>query len=546
MNIEKDNNIPQYYVIDSITSNIDNYNPRQITCFNKPWAIAYKSIEEEYFDLYLFEATYYELFMINNYFKWEDFFGNLDDNYYNFSKEVMESKFGVSIERIPFDANNEEEFHYNMQKAISSGSRVIVPGDLKGLVYYPEYKIKSHIHFFMVKGYDAERKAYFIVDNVHVDNGANPKYKDFAIKYSDLFEIIQLCFENFFRNKSKAYFWSLTPQNNRSIYTMEKALIDHAELLKKINKNICTINFPELDLLNKEYENIRDLRRRYTKVLNYKYVYYSVLFKLLEKAGADSNVLKELVTEKDKLVECWENIRMKMLYFLGANSEKRYGLKNLIEENLENEYKFREILIRIIEGLNLQSLNEIRNVGLYIPKVINYNEAEIMKNKKIISFKHSKEKVYDTWLAQNNAAQILLNIDNSDIIDFQCRAYVENKVGYAFFSGIILRTENNKKYLFGNESMNIISIHCPEESDNHLLFSKVYCENTICLRVTINKDLVTFYYKDNINYTWSKLYETNIAGVDKVGIISKTWDSIDHKTDFDYVSLKVNNREIDL
>lgn len=546
MKIENyNNNIPKYYVIDSLTSNLDNYNPRQITCFNKPWAIAYKSIEEEYFDLYLFEATYYELFMINNYFKWEDFIGNLDDNYYNFSKEVMESKFGVNIEKIPFHINDEEEFHYNMQKVISNGSRVIVPGDLKALVYYPEYKIQSHIHFFVVKGYDAERKAYFIVDNVHVDNGANPKYKDFAIKYSDLFELIHLCFENFFDNRSEGYFWSLTPKNNRSIYTIEKTLIDHAELLKKINENICTINFPELDLLNKKYENIRDLRRPYTKVLNYKYVYYCTLFNLLEKVGADSNDLKDLEAQKDNLVELWENIRMKMLYFLGSNYEKRYSLKNLIEENVENEYKFRQSLISLIERLNLESAKDTKDISKYIPKVINYNEAEIIKNKESIIFKHSKEKVYDTWLAQNNAAQILLDIDNNDTVDFQCRVFVENEVGYAFFSGIILRTENNKKYLFGNESMNIISIHCPEESDNHLLASKVYCENTIYLRVTLNDSLITFYYKENISDDWIKLYEHNIPGVDKMGIISKTWDSIEHTTEFDCLALKVNDMEME-
>ena len=85
------------FIQNKIISNNDKYNPRQLTCFHKPWAILYGSIRKEYFDLYLLTSVFYENYGYGNYFPLFASCENLNQNYHRFAKEILEPRFGVSV-----------------------------------------------------------------------------------------------------------------------------------------------------------------------------------------------------------------------------------------------------------------------------------------------------------------------------------------------------------------------------------------------------------------------------------------------------------------
>ena len=538
--------LPNKIIMNNITSNEDNYNPSEITCFNRPWAIMYKSINDDYFDLYLFEAVFYEMFMVNNYFSWDLFVENMDENFYKFSKEVLEKKFGVVVDRVNYCIDNEEDFHTNIERALSDGYMVLVPSDQIELPYYIEYKLVPHIHFFIIKGYDRKRGIYYIMDNGHVDNGANPTFKDFMLTYDVMYNVANKCFENFIKDKEDGYFWTIKKDESAlKEYSIRQALVDHSKLLKDINSGKISIDFPEVQLLNKEYDNLKSLTRGYAKVLNYKYVYYDVLFKLLKKINIDKVELNNLIEEKNSIVDSWEEIRLKMLYFLSKRESMRFTLKEAIDNNVQKEYKFRVHIISVIDKICISNSND-KDKNTNSISIKNRNKAQMLKDNDKMTVIHSNEKVYDTWLSNENATQIELNINKNDNVEFECKVKTDSKIGFAFFSGIILKAEDGEKYLFGNESRQIVSVHCPERSSEHLLAKEYYQAENLYLKVNILGNKVNFYMKAEEDDDWNKLYSEEKEHIKKVGLISKTWENVNHKTIFSNINVKVNERKINI
>lgn len=219
------------YIQNNIISNTDNYNPRQLTCFHKPWAILYGSINKEYFALYLMFSVFYENFGYNNYFKWFDFDGNLNENYFKFAKEVLEPRFGVEVSKEYY--KEYDEFISKVITLLMYNERVLVPADLIHIPYYEDYKIKNHIHFFIVKGFDIEKKIFYILDNMHIDNGAEGIYKNFVITFERLFKCAVKSRDSYFSNENLPYFWKLK-HNGCKEYTIEDALNDHKKELKNL------------------------------------------------------------------------------------------------------------------------------------------------------------------------------------------------------------------------------------------------------------------------------------------------------------------------
>lgn len=107
------------FIQNKIVSNNDKYNPRQLTCFHKPWAILYGSIREEYFDLYLLTSVFYENYAYGNYFPLFGSSENLNENYYRFAKEILEPRFKVNVGRITY--KNKEEFVMNIAEKLAAG-----------------------------------------------------------------------------------------------------------------------------------------------------------------------------------------------------------------------------------------------------------------------------------------------------------------------------------------------------------------------------------------------------------------------------------------
>ena len=224
-------------VIHEIRENPDGYTPNQITCFNRPWAILFASIRQDYYYMFLFWTTFYQLFMIDDYFDWRKFENNLDENFLEYANNILSEKFGCVIEKVNVTNNLNEK----IRECIDKKYRVLLPVDLVRLPYYSDYMNKKHVHFMPIKGYDSRRKLYYILDNMHMDRGAATTYSDFTLTWNCVADIFQAIFVSLFNGKDK-FFWVLR-QTERLEYNLEILIREFRDLLDQINKGEKLIKF---------------------------------------------------------------------------------------------------------------------------------------------------------------------------------------------------------------------------------------------------------------------------------------------------------------
>ncbi len=515
--------------INSIVSNSsknDNYSWIELDCFFRPWAILFDSFISGYFDLFLFYISYHSSFVPDGQFEkyyFEDFYRN-----------VLEEKFGLRIKRIEY--SSAQEMHEKLKDEIDNNSRILVPIDLIGLSYNPMYKKMSHAHYMIVKGYDFQRNIYFTLDNMHIDGGASTLYKDFVIKFNELYYLNMLYFKNYSSaGKGRRYFWILDRTKNtcKSRLTISDVLLEHCEHFKNVNKHKTTIKYIEQDLLNEvdigSYQMKYLIRRK-----NFKAVYYDILFKFLSKSGVKDEQLNRLKNQRIKLEEGW-NLFIKKAMYKSAKKDKNFSdLQPLIENNIRKERTFRDIYIDITSKLKIEGLDvnqTILNLSNHFVKK-NNNNAIIIEEDGKLQIVHSSKNKYDTWITEDNAPQLLIFLDSNENFSFETKVTVTNKVGYPFFSGIIVKFASGVKLMFGNNENRKVVVFCPEDQ-NYSLYERAYAANHIYLKVERNINKYTFYCKTDAKEEWEKQFIAEFSDrVENFGLISRTWEFIEHHAEF--------------
>lgn len=201
-------------IISGIVENKDKYPWEQLGCFYRPFAILFESFSMGYFDIFLFYTSYYNSFsadgQFSNIFE-ED--KTCKQSFFNFYENVLKDRLGLYINLIEFWT--EEEMHLKIREELDSGAPVLVPIDLIELSYNQGYKQESHMHFFIMKGYNNSKEIYYILDNMHLEGGSSTIYKDFTLKYKDLYGMMQAYFKNFYPNMEKYQMWSLNAKSDR-------------------------------------------------------------------------------------------------------------------------------------------------------------------------------------------------------------------------------------------------------------------------------------------------------------------------------------------
>lgn len=534
------------YIQEKIEPNHDNYNPRQITCFQKPWAILFHSLEESYFDLYLFVSVFYETFMYGDYFYWEEFNKNMNENFYKFSKEILEPRFGVEINKAVY--KDKEDFYSKIENSLTEGVRVLVPVDLIELPYYEDYKVDNHIHFYIIRGFDRKKEVFYVLDNMHIDNGSDGLYKNFVLTYERMYRIAVKCFESFFPKEECPFFWQLINQDNSQNYTVWKALMNHKEELEKIDRQSDLVKLPEYKILNEGSENINNFSRSYAKVLNYKQVYYDILFKLLREIKISEQDINELEQLRDDSYKEWETLRMYILYYSTKKDKMLSRLQKEFEKCVTNEKKFRECFISIInrnEEIGEKSVQN-RTVENYVLYEHNLNGAVIEREKNNVFVYHDSNHIYDTWKVQDNAAQLNFRINNEDTIEFKFDLILDNIIDFPFFGGLIIKNKKGERYLFGDDAKGSIALYCPQWEEEFTIKKELYYKEKMSLKVIIEEENITFYYKEIEETDWITFHEMKITDIQEAGILSKTWNAIEHKSNFNNIEVLINNKETDI
>ena len=333
------------FVQKKIVPNDDNYSPRELTCFHKPWAILYGSIKKEYFNLYLLTSIFYENFDYNYYFKWYDFNGNFNNNYYKFVKEILEPRFGVKVNKNVYKSQN--EFIKNICSNLENDHRILVPVDLIELPYYEEYKVRNHVHFLIIKGFDIDKEVFYVLDNMQIDGGIDGVYKNFALTFDCVYKIAEAIFNSILKKEEFPYYWDMEYiTENKYTYNYEEALKIHREewLMAKENKGI--LSYPETDIIHRKNENIANYSRIYAKVLNFKEVYYDMLFILLKEANIDKDEIASLLASRKDDYAKWEKLKMSVLYKFARKSD---GLTKLEEDFCKCRKRDEELFEKVVK-----------------------------------------------------------------------------------------------------------------------------------------------------------------------------------------------------
>lgn len=534
------------FIQNRIVSNNDKYNPRQLTCFHKPWAILYGSIREEYFELYLLTSVFYENYAYGNYFPLFGSSENLNSNYYRFAKEILEPRFAVNVGRIIY--SNKEEFVRNIAEKSTAGERILVPADLIELPYYEDYKINHHIHFFVIKGFDLEKEIFYVLDNMQIDGGSDGIYKNFAITFDRMYRMAAACFGSYLASEPMPYFWTLRSlkKEGEKGYTASEALRDHMAELEDAGNHRGRLSYPEDYIFSKQMNGVLNFSRSYAKILNYKEVYFDMLFKKLMESNIDEDLLRNLMNKKKQNYAAWENLRALVMYHYAKKNGRLGELEKEYRQCVSKDKAFFDTVINVIKNIKQNNIrpdtpDEVYKANIYNPKL-----ADISINGNNVLILHSKTEVYDTWKNQDNATQVLFKKRPEDEIEFSCELHIKNEADFPFFSGMIIKNEDGRMFLFGNDAKCSMALYCPQLEENFTINKAEFYDEKMILKCIITHNEILFCY-DNLQNSEGHTWRIDKTGaVSQIGIISKTWNAIEHQSGFYDIKTQINGNFVEI
>ncbi|MBW7476952.1 SDR family NAD(P)-dependent oxidoreductase [Paenibacillus oenotherae] len=524
-------------VIDTIVGNEDTYNWEQLNCFFKPVAIQFESFHSGNYELFLFYSTFFTTFLPNmsSAMMFEPFTKPWEPITPCLDRTGLKGKLGIEMVELQF--TSEEDFHDKIRKELNSGFSLLVPGDLFGLVYNANYLQEPHEHYFIIKGYDLDRNIYFILDNMHIDGGATALYRDFTVRCSDMYAMSRLYFKHLFPNLPYQYFWTLRKgQQKVKPFTYLHALAEHNTLMKEINDGSSTITYLEQELM-KEIETQRHVYRckGVAYLANSKFVYYDILIKFLSLCNISAEEIQSIKTISGDVFRKWTDIRMKLFERAGENNFEFADIELLVEENIGRERAFRERFIGIIDGMDMESMIRDMETRSENDKFVvrNNNKAAILRDNDSVEIIHEASKTYDTWIVRDDAPQLLIYPDGHEDFGLELELAIHNQQSRTFHSGLVLKMESGRKYLFGNYRAESTVIYCPENQNHQLVYEQQVVQLASCFRIEKKDGMITFMTRNSAAEAWISIYTISAdEPVLCVGLFSKTWEPIDHRVTF--------------
>ncbi|MDP4147320.1 MAG: amino acid adenylation domain-containing protein, partial [Bacillota bacterium] len=526
-------------IIKGINSNNDQYSWEELNCFYRPIAIIFKYFKKEYFDLILFNISFYSSFMADSELDSIQE-GGVDKTFMRIYENFLHDKFKIKFKKIEY--STPDEMHEKIKESIDNDSPVLVPVDIYGLVYYPMYKKNHQSHYCVIKGYDTQREMYNILDNLHIDNGASTIYKDFSAKFEDVYELNKLYREVFDTKSRKPFFWSISNERvNEEYYDIYQCILEHSNYLKQVNNNPSKIKYLEYEVIDKiqqgnlgesSNEKIRNMITAIIPIINCKAVYYDLTFKFLEKLNVSSKVILELKDIQKKLNVNWNNIRLNILDNVVQGNYEFKEIQSLVACNLEEERKYRQKFIEIVAQLEQMSIyNKAEKEKSNNNEFEEYNNknAQILVGKKEIKFNLDSDKTYDIWISEDNGPQMLSQVSDSREFNIEGKLNLDFEMEEVFHDGIILKFKKGINILFGivKEHLqdNKLVIYCPQSNDSYIIFEKLYGkQKQIYLKVIKKDSIYSFYYREGINDEWNNIKSIDTKDhIKNVGFFSKKW-----------------------
>ena len=502
-----------------VKPNSDSYNWKELSCIQRPIAVAIDSFGKNYFQYYLVCMSFLTTYFIKN----EPTATIEADAVFN---KNLSNLFGIKMERQSFESKF--EMIYEIKKAIDKDEPVIVPIDMKKLFYNPMYLKESHYKMFLVKGYDLKRNLFYILDNVHIDYGSSILLSDFISLFDELYDLTISYAENYQGEEAIPFFLVCKQMD------IEKKLTDK-DVLQFLKEMIQNIVIGKESIINweMELENVLTTGKNYNieelcRVLNFKTVFYKELYQLLERNQCEKKLLMELQDMSKQINDKWNSLRLAYLIKLTKKTKTTDNIEQLRMEakrNYEYELDYFSKLLIVLDSLSNISSDDVETFMEFT--LHNPNDANVVCEDEQIKIEFDDHITYDTWDMQDNAIQLLYSKKLSKRISrFSVNTKLEANIGDSYQVGIIVKLEDGEILMFGNCEGSNMGLFCPQQNENYELYYNVHLNHELedLIHIEINDHKISFWSQsgEEKSSTCIYVYECN-AEVKQVGIYARSW-----------------------
>ena len=302
--------------ISDIKPNMDNYKLDEIGCFEKPFGIVLESYEERYSSAFYMFLKFYQSYNTERYP-----FGTVTsfNDRMQIGIDIINEIFNIKCENI----NPQGNIHEFIQNKLMLNTPVLVPGNLKECYYATQHKVSDHAHLYIIKGFDKDKRKYFILDSTHI-KGEGYKYDDFFVEEDALESLYKSCCKDMDIN----YMYCFSSQTSKSSVSIDDIVL---KCINIYENNLAKQPYKEIDYINVVVSLIQnnnnlnssfseekeDVKKEYTvegflmemkNTIKFKNIFLSELITNLSLYISDNNFLNNLVERKSSVIKKWNEI----------------------------------------------------------------------------------------------------------------------------------------------------------------------------------------------------------------------------------------------
>ncbi|MGG8343059.1 hypothetical protein [Streptococcus uberis] len=485
------------YLNSEVFYNIDTYRLDEVNCYERAIGLCLASYKKEYANLFFmlsqFKHCYYPM---------------LKDS------ELMNEDLYLVRKYLNLDCSTvvikEDNFFSELEERLSKNCRVIVLGNLRQLSYSEFYKEANWGHPFIIKGFDSQKRIFYILDYLHLRSNV-VRESDFTITYDDLKSIFCSYFKEIENNTSS--FIILFSGEDTILHQTKQIFIEIMEYV--FNQSFITHNEIEL-LKNFKKTNDEDLINYLFNLPKKKSVFFHIMLDYLHANSlVDSTEVELLRNQIDDLIKKWE-LFISVCY---KNILKDYNY-NLVEYSSETLNFEQDIFTKVKEifyknkKLLLGNYKETKKESFLIEN----NDNIIHRNNNQFNFYFDGKEIYNSWFSDDSPKVVVKKNISSE---FHIKVnIVENRDQANFVAGLFLR--NNGLYFFGIDSSARIIL---DKSDFNPNIQSIGGEfNEIEIKLSFQSEQCVLWYKKNNQ--WKYFYKLTLCkGSIEYGFGCKTYNS---------------------
>lgn len=496
------------------------YSWQELNCFIRPFALALnedggdEKTRKKYYSMFLMLVS---LFMTHS--EVDDsriMYNGLHPMFQYIEKEISDA-MGIRIGMEEY--SSERKFHKKMKESLGAGYTVVVPCDLYGMPYSLNYLEQHHNHYMLVRGFDADRKIYHVLDNMHVEHGQSTAYMDFMVQYDIMYDMAELFHRYYDRGSlSVPYFWKIRSESKIN------------DVVYNVKEYLCRIISGFVDGSIQTYYVERDMDGINTDFLgmarqvNMRNVYYGEMIHFAcDICGAGSRDADNLEKLADEIKKKWNAVK---LMIMKGTDNKQW--KKILDDTIELEKTFH---MNVLDALK-DTETPFGNVKSAQTETVMFNplEAAVVQGENgEYTVELSDSLVYDTWQVGDDAFQILDTIhDISGGYEYTCRfTDIDAVQGEAFHMGIIVKGRNGEKYLFGNSRGLHLVLFEPDKKYYELYQADKSFGEKVCFKMKITNNNGEFRYEFYVSEDkeWYPVMDVEDGfEPEYAGIFIKTWE----------------------